>query len=103
MQILDPGKGRDPYSSTIVGSLRKEMKQKLGLLAAALLFLAVIAWAFYPKPFDVDVAEICVGYFERAIEDSGKTRLRDRYTVSAPVAGKLSRLTAREGDLVQAG
>lgn len=79
------------------------MKQKLGLIAAALLFLAVIAWAFYPKPFDVDVAEIHIGYFERAIEDSGKTRLRDRYVVSAPVAGKLSRLTAREGDLVQAG
>jgi HlyD family secretion protein len=79
------------------------MKQKLGLLAALIIFLAILGWAFYPKPFDVDVAEIHVGNFERTIEESGKTRLRDRYVISAPVAGKLARLTVREGDVVQAG
>ena len=55
------------------------MKQKLGLLVALIIFLAILGWAFYPKPFDVDVAEIHVGNFERTIEESGKTRLRDRY------------------------
>lgn len=79
------------------------MKQKLGLLAALIVFLAILGWAFYPKPFDVDVAEIRVGNFERTIEESGKTRLKDRYIISAPVAGKLARLTVREGDVVQAG
>ena len=79
------------------------MKQKLGLLAALIVFLAILGWAFYPKPFDVDVSEIYVGNFERTIEESGKTRLRDRYVISAPVAGKLARLTVREGDVVQAG
>ncbi|MFM7523753.1 MAG: efflux RND transporter periplasmic adaptor subunit [Betaproteobacteria bacterium] len=79
------------------------MKQKLGFIAAAIVFLALIAWAFYPKPFDVDVAEIHVGQFERTIEESGKTRLRDRYIISAPVAGKLTRLTLREGDTIKAG
>ena len=79
------------------------MKQKLGLLVALIIFLAILGWAFYPKPFDVDVAEIHVGNFERTIEESGKTRLRDRYIISAPVAGKLARLTVREGDVVQAG
>lgn len=79
------------------------MKQKLGLLATLIVFLAILGWAFYPKPFDVDIAEIHVGNFERTIEESGKTRLRDRYVISAPVAGKLARLTVREGDVVQAG
>ena len=79
------------------------MKQKLGLLAGLIVFLAILGWAFYPKPFEVDVAEIYLGNFERTIEESGKTRLRDRYVVSAPVAGKLARLTVREGDVVQAG
>ena len=79
------------------------MKQKLGLLAALIIFLAILGWAFYPKPFDVDIATIHVGNFERTIEESGKTRLRDRYVISAPVAGKLARLTVREGDVVQAG
>ena len=79
------------------------MKQKLGLLTVLIIFLAILGWAFYPKPFDVDVAEIHVGNFERTIEESGKTRLRDRYVISAPVAGKLARLTVREGDVVKAG
>jgi HlyD family secretion protein len=79
------------------------MKRKLWTLAGAVVFLAILGWAFYPKPFDVDVAEIHVGDFERTIEESGKTRLRDRYVISAPVAGKLARLTVREGDVVQAG
>jgi len=79
------------------------MKRKLWTLAGAVIFLAILGWAFYPKPFDVDVAEIHVGDFERTIEESGKTRLRDRYIVSAPVAGKLARLTVREGDVVKAG
>jgi len=79
------------------------MKRKLWTLAGAVVFLAILGWAFYPKPFDVDVAEIHVGNFERTIEESGKTRLRDRYIISAPVAGKLARLTVREGDVVQAG
>ena len=79
------------------------MKRKLWTLAGAVVFLAILGWAFYPKPFDVDVAEIHVGNFERTIEESGKTRLRDRYVISAPVAGKLARLTVREGDVVQAG
>ena len=79
------------------------MKRKLWTLAGAVVFLAILGWAFYPKPFDVDVAEIHVGNFERTIEESGKTRLRDRYIISAPVAGKLARLTVREGDVVKAG
>ena len=79
------------------------MKRKLWTLAGAVVFLVILGWAFYPKPFDVDVAEIHVGNFERTIEESGKTRLRDRYVISAPVAGKLARLTVREGDVVQAG
>ena len=51
----------------------------------------------------VDIAHIELGHFERRIEESGKTRLRDRYIVSAPVAGRLARSGLREGDTVVAG
>jgi len=81
----------------------EKMRQKPGLLTALIVFLAILGWAFYPKPFDVDVVELHVGNFERTIEESGKTRLRDRYVISAPVGGKLARLTVREGDVVKAG
>ncbi|MFM7483211.1 MAG: efflux RND transporter periplasmic adaptor subunit, partial [Burkholderiaceae bacterium] len=63
----------------------------------------MLVWAFYPKPVDVDIVEIRLSQFERSIEETGKTRLRDRYVVSAPVAGRLARLSVREGDAVYAG
>lgn len=79
------------------------MKRKLLTLSFLLAFLAILGWAFYPKPFAVDVAEIRTGRFERRIEEDGRTRLRERYVVSAPVAGRLARVTLLEGDDVQQG
>ncbi len=62
-----------------------------------------LAWAFAPRPLQVEAAVVTVGPFEMAVEDDGKTRLRDLYLVSAPLAGLLGRITLREGDLVAAG
>ncbi len=79
------------------------MKRNVWSIAALVLFIAAIGWAFYPKAIEVDVAEIRIGRFERSIEEDGKTRVRDRFVVSAPVAGRLARVTLREGDEVQTG
>jgi HlyD family secretion protein len=79
------------------------MKRKLLALGALLAFAAIVGWAFYPKPVAVDVAEIRTGRFERRIEEDGRTRLRERFVLSAPVAGRLARVTLREGDAVQLG
>lgn len=79
------------------------MRQRIWIVIASLIFFAAIGWAFYPKPTLVDLARIELGYFERRIEESGKTRLRDRYIVSAPLAGRLARSSLREGDTVVAG
>lgn len=65
--------------------------------------VAALAWAFSPRPVQVEVAEIRQGRFEQFIEEDGQTRLKDRYTVSAPVAARLARSTLREGDAVAAG
>lgn len=70
----------------------------LALGAAAAAGLALLAWAFAPRPLAVEAAEVTQGRFETSIEEDGKTRLRERYLVSAPLAGVLSRITLREGD-----
>ena len=69
-----------------------------GAAAAA----AFLAWAFAPRPVEVEVAAVTQGHFETTIDEDGKTRLRDRYVVSAPLAGVLSRISLREGDSVDA-
>jgi HlyD family secretion protein len=70
---------------------------------AALCTIALLIWIFAPKPALVDVASVTTGRFEVAIEEDGKTRLRDRYIVSTPVAGKVARIALMEGDLVRSG
>ncbi|MGM9489184.1 efflux RND transporter periplasmic adaptor subunit [Ideonella sp. YS5] len=80
------------------------MQRKTWILlgAGAAGAIALFAWAFAPRPLNVETATVSQGHFETSIEEDGKTRLRDRYVVSAPLAGRLSRPSLREGDEVQA-
>jgi HlyD family secretion protein len=73
------------------------------LVAMALALTLALVWAFQPRPVEVEVASVTQGRFEMTIDEDGKTRLADRYVVSAPLAGRLSRVTLREGDAVAAG
>lgn len=70
-----------------------------GTVAAA----ALLAWAFAPRPIEVELAQASLGPFETTVDEDGRTRLRDRYVVSAPLAGSVSRITLRAGDPVVAG
>jgi HlyD family secretion protein len=71
--------------------------------AASLTLLALLAWAFAPRPVAVELASVSAGAFENTIDEDGRTRVRDRYVVSAPLAGRLQRSTLHEGDGVAAG
>lgn len=68
--------------------------------AAVVALALAVAWAFAPRSIEVETAVASVGRFEATIDEDGKTRLRDRYVVSAPLAGRLSRIALREGDAV---
>lgn len=70
-----------------------------GLATAAL--LALLAWAFAPRPVPVETATARVGRFERTVDEDARTRVRDRYAITAPLAGRVSRIALREGDAVE--
>jgi HlyD family secretion protein len=73
------------------------------LLALSLLAIAgAVYLVFRPAPIVVEVAPITRGQFVATVEDDGRTRVRDRYVISSPVAGRLLRLQARAGDQVSA-
>lgn len=79
-------------------------QRKTWMLAAVVVAaVAALGWAFAPRPLEVEAAPVTQGRFEQAIEEDGRTRLLERYTVSAPVASRLARITLREGDPVAAG
>ena len=72
--------------------------------AAAVLLLALtLVWAMAPRPVAVEVAQAAEARFETTIDEDGRTRLRERYVVSAPLAGRLARIALLPGDAVQAG
>jgi HlyD family secretion protein len=72
-------------------------------IATGVAVLSALAWAFSPRPVEVETATVKQGHFEQSIEEDGRTRLKDRYTVSAPVAARVARIVLREGDSVAAG
>ena len=74
-----------------------------GAAGALLVATGLLAWAFMPRPMPVQTAVAAAGPFEAAIEEDARTRLRDRYVVSAPLAGRLGRIALREGDVVAEG
>ncbi|MAG98527.1 MAG: HlyD family efflux transporter periplasmic adaptor subunit [Alphaproteobacteria bacterium] len=69
----------------------------LGLAAAGL------AYAFRPQAVPADFATVDRGKLMVTVDDTGRTRVRDVYRVSAPVAGRLLRIEARVGDAATAG
>jgi HlyD family secretion protein len=87
--------------------LKQENKVKtrnkvvLALLVGAIMVL--IGWAMRPQPVSVETAEVTRGVFEQTVSDDGKTRVRDRYVVSAPLAGRLDRIVLKAGDPVEEG
>ena len=77
--------------------------KRLGLLT---IILAVAAGGYLmirPQPVSVDVVEIVRGDIETTVDEEGKTRVKDVYRISAPMTGKLERLSVKVGDYLAAG
>lgn len=85
--------------------MAKARKQSRLILtsAAVLLVGAALAAAFWPKPTMVDMGTVVRGDMWLTIDEEGRTRVRDAYVVSTPVAGQLQRVTVRPGDAVLRG
>ena len=78
-------------------------RQWLYVVIAAVLVVGAFMWAFRPRPVPVEVAPVRLGLFQQSVEEDGKTRVRERYVVSSPIAGRLARIQLKPGDAVKAG
>ena len=68
--------------------------KKRAMSGAALAVVAAAAVYFlWPKPIAVDLATVAKGPMEVTVDDEGKTRVRHVYTVSAPIGGKVLRIS----------
>ena len=82
------------------------MKRILNILVLIIIAGAVIGlltiW-LRPTPTRVDTAKSSRGSMRVTVDGEGKTRVRDRYVIAAPVGGRLRRIDLRRGDGVERG
>ncbi len=79
------------------------LARRLRYLVAAAVLIALVAMALWPQAMLVDAAVADRGSVRDTLEAEGRTRLQDRYVVTAPVAALARRITLEPGDPVRAG
>jgi HlyD family secretion protein len=65
--------------------------------------VALIVVGLWPRPVPVESGVVSRGAMIVTVDEEGMTRVRNRYVVSAPVAGQLRRIDWKPGATVEAG
>ena len=82
---------------------KKTLKRRLLVWGGGLAILFLIAMSLVPDPHPADFATVATGQLRVTIDEEGETRVRDRFVVSAPLAGRVLRIELEPGDPVQSG
>lgn len=77
-------------------------RRRLPLLGGALLVLLIVI-GLWPRPTPIEIATVTRGNLVVTVDEEGMTRVKNRYVVSAPVAGQLRRIDWKPGAAVVAG
>jgi HlyD family secretion protein len=78
-------------------------KRTVWVLAVSVI-VAGVTWVAWPNPIPVDLATAAKASMQVTVDDEGKARVRHVYIVSAPIAGKVLRISGPRhvGDAVTA-
>lgn len=82
---------------------RDGVGKKVAALGIAAALVGGVVFLLWPKPLKVETALVEKAPLVVSVSEEGKTRIRHRYTVSAPVTGFLNRIPLRAGDPVRTG
>jgi HlyD family secretion protein len=81
-----------------------KIQRKHVLIGAGIVVIGSLAfWALRPQAATVQTDSVDRGPLRVTVDEDGETRVRERYTASAPVTGRMERLTCEAGDSVSAG
>lgn len=83
--------------------MRLPLTKHPGILAITVLVVGLLIWGFWPRAIPVELAEADRAPLIVTIEEEGRTRVIDRFIISAPVDGVACRVQLDVGDTVQAG
>lgn len=75
--------------------------RRMAVVAGILAIAALVIWAVMPAAVPVETAPVTRGRFVASVDEDGKTRVRERYVVAAPLAGRLDRIRFKAGDQIK--
>ncbi|MDC0934707.1 HlyD family efflux transporter periplasmic adaptor subunit [Pirellulales bacterium] len=78
-------------------------RKKIVPFLAALAVVVAVGYGLVPEPVQVDLARVTKGDIRVTVDEDGKSRIRERYVVSTPLAGRLLRIDLEPGDEVASG
>lgn len=99
--LTDPG--IDGRASVQRQRLRVLWGKRAVLVLAGLAVAALVVRAYMPKPVLADLASVVRGPLLVTVDEDGRTRVKDRYVVSAPIGARMARVEFEAGDVVKAG
>jgi len=76
-------------------------RKHIGLIIGIFIVILLIGIGFIPRPVMVDTAEVKLGTLKVSVEEEGRTRVIDRFVISAPVAGFMRRTELNVGDEIK--
>lgn len=82
---------------------RTAWQRALVWTVTAVVVAAGLVYAFLPEPVLVDLGKAERGPLQVTIDGEGETRVKEIYTVSAPITGRMRRVDSKVGDRVEVG
>jgi len=99
---MTPNSMSAPAHTATRRNKRSRSKRWLPWLGTALL-VTLIVIGLMPRPIAVETTRVTRGALRATVNEEGKTRIKQRYAVSAPVTGHLRRIPFKAGGEVEAG
>ncbi len=81
----------------------RNIGSKLFMMLVVAAVAGGLAYAFVPRPVETDLVKVERGTVRVTVDEDGRTRIHDKYVVSAPLNGRILRINLRPGDRVEAG
>ena len=83
--------------------MKAQTRRRVFVVTVGVLVTLALVYGFMPKPVTVDTVRAARGLLRVTVEEEGRTRVKDRFVVSAPVPGYLRRIDLDVGDVVHKG
>lgn len=83
--------------------MKKPNRKRIFIGAFVVAIVLLVALLMQPKGIRVETAAVTVSELRVLVQEQGRTRVRQRYTIASPISGRLIRTLLEVGDRVQAG